>query len=259
MKGLFKALGNIIFVIFIVIFILVRMGTSGSNQTGRTTQRETVERTRRDRNEPVEMTGTLGGPTPEEIFRNTTPYDLGTPAFAGMWASPPRSDVSSSGADTDSIHNDYPYNHDYDGETGRDQNLENDILNGINNYRAGLNVNGLVWDEDLFKYAEIRAWEILHTDKFEHERPNGQMWWDLLLDDNYDIWAANENLARIETYVHEYDGTPASVWIELWAGSPPHYTEMISSEYTHLAVCVVYGVANGVITEIVVTLYASYE
>jgi uncharacterized protein YkwD len=84
------------------------------------------------------------------------------------------------------------------------------------------------------------------------------MWWDLLLGDNYDVFAANENLARIETYVHEYDGTPANVWVELWVGSPPHYAEMISGDYTHLAVCVVYAVNNGVVTEIVVTLYASY-
>ena len=253
MKGLFKALGNIIFVIFIVIFILVRMGTSGSNQRG-----ETVERTRRDRNEPVEMTGTLGGPTPEEIFSNTSKYDTGTAAFAGMWATPPRSDVGSSGVHADSTNSDNLYNHDHDGETGRNYDLENDIHNEINNYRAGHNVNGLVWDEALFEYAEIRAWEILESDKFEHERPNGEMWWDLLLNDNYQVEFANENLARVETYVHEYDGTPASIWIELWAGSPPHYAEMISSEYTHLAVCVVYGVANGVITEVVVTLYASY-
>ena len=254
-KAIIAVLGTMI--VLVLAFFALLIG-SNANSTPRT---EAVPREQsvRNRNEPVELTGTLNRKTPEEIFNESSPYDLGTPAFAHEWIDPPSRDVGSSTVDSDTVYDDYPYDFSRDGEVGRNINLEYEILYEINVFRSQYGVGALVWDEDLFKYAEIRAWEILNYDKFEHERPNNAgMWWDLLLDDNYDVWAANENLARLETYVHEYNGNPAVIWVELWAGSPPHYNEMKSSEYTHLAVCVVYGVFNGVVSEVAVTLYASY-
>ena len=255
-KAIIAVLGTSIALVLAFFVLLIGNNANSTPRTEAVPREQSV----RNRNEPVELTGTLNRKTPEEIFNETSPYDLGTPAFAHEWIDPPSRDVgSSTSGSSDTVYDDYPYDFSRDGEVGRNINLEYEILYEINVFRSQYGVGALVWDEDLFKYAEIRAWEILETDKFEHERPNGDMWWDLLYNDNYDVWAANENLARVETYVHEYYGTPASVWIELWAGSPPHYAEMINSEYTHLAVCVVYGVNNGVITEVVVTLYASYE
>jgi len=251
MKSIFKLLGNIIFILFIGIYIFIKIGTGGSGKTVQTDDSVARERVVRDRNEPIEMTGRLESKTPEEVFRQTTPYDKGQSIFAG-WH------TSSNNDDSGSVSNDVTSGAvTVNREFGVDLDLTSAVFHEINTFREHLGVSYLDWDEGLYYYTEIRALEILESGKLSHERPNGDMWYELFYADGYSFYEVAENLAdrkynKIEVY------SDANDWVQIWADSPPHYNVMIDSVFTHMAVCVVYGMINNEAVEIAVTIYARY-
>jgi len=251
-KGIGSLFGNVIFAAFVGVFILIRLATGGgsnlSKQPSDTTNRE---RTSRDRNKPIEMTGRLESKTPEEVFRQTTPYDRGQSIFASWHTS---SDSEDSGSISDDV---VSGTETIDREFGVDWYLTSAVFYEINDLREHLGVGYLDWDEDLYYYAEIRALEILESGKYSHERPNGDMWWDLFYNDGYSFNEAAENLAD-RRYSQEEAYSIASDWIQIWINNPPSYDTMTDTVFTHMAACVVYGVVGYEAVEFAVTLYACY-
>lgn len=101
--------------------------------------------------------------------------------------------------------------------------IETEVLNYINNLRISLGLSCLIWDNNIYSYAKIRAEEI--TSVYSHIRPNGQ---SSIISAPVSIHA--ENLA--------YGQISASEIFTDWKSSPNHYQNFVNSSYTRGAVAI---------------------
>lgn len=99
--------------------------------------------------------------------------------------------------------------------------IDTEVLNYINNLRTSLGLSSLIWDNNIYSYAKIRAEEI--TSVYSHIRPNGQ---SSIISAPVSIHA--ENLA--------YGQISANEIFTDWKGSPNHYQNFVNSSYTRGAV-----------------------
>jgi len=105
--------------------------------------------------------------------------------------------------------------------TGRDRlDLATEVFNKVNERRASLGLNELTWDTTMDNYTQLRAAEV--TQKFSHERPNGERGYQM-----HDK-ITSENIAV------GYE-TPDEVMAG-WMASSSHYRAMINPNYDTMAV-----------------------
>ncbi len=106
-----------------------------------------------------------------------------------------------------------------------------DVVKYTNEFRAEAGVDALKLDETLTKAAMVRAIEMAYSDKFSHERPDGNMCYYIMRDFGQDIYGVGENIASRQRNAKEVSYA--------WKGSQGHYENMISSSFTRIGVGVI--------------------
>lgn len=111
------------------------------------------------------------------------------------------------------------------------KNIVNDIVKYTNEFRTEAGKEPLTLDETLTKAAMVRAIEMAYSDKFSHERPDGNMCYYIMRDFGQDIYGVGENIASRQRSAKEVSYA--------WKGSQGHYENMISSSFTRIGVGVI--------------------
>lgn len=116
--------------------------------------------------------------------------------------------------------------------TTENKNINNEILNYLNVYRAEVNVDNLKLDNTLTIAANIRALELAYSQKFDHERPNGSKFHTAITEIGGTWNYVGENIAG--------GYTSAKSVSEGWKNSPGHYSNMINSSFKKVGIGHVY-------------------
>ena len=111
------------------------------------------------------------------------------------------------------------------------QNEVNDVVKYTNEFRTESGKEPLKLDETLTKAAMVRAIEMAYSNKFSHERPDGNMCYYIMRDFGQDIYGVGENIASRQRNAKEVSYA--------WKGSQGHYENMISSSFTRIGVGVI--------------------
>ncbi len=112
----------------------------------------------------------------------------------------------------------------------------NDVVKYTNEFRTEVGQAPLTLDETLTKAAMVRAIEMAYSDKFSHERPDGNMCYYIMRDFGQDIYGVGENIASRQRNAKEVSYA--------WKGSQGHYENMINASFTRIGVGVInfYGI-----------------
>lgn len=111
------------------------------------------------------------------------------------------------------------------------QNEVNDVVKYTNEFRIEAGKEPLKLDETLTKAAMVRAIEMAYSNKFSHERPDGNMCYYIMRDFGQDIYGVGENIASRQRNAKEVSYA--------WKGSQGHYENMISSSFTRIGIGVI--------------------
>ncbi len=136
--------------------------------------------------------------------------------------------------------------------------VEKLVLRKINREREAEGLSALTYDEDLRSAARLRSRELYKANKFEHKRPNGDEW-NTVLDEDIpvDYIAAGENLCMTEyNDPNNNSGKSATFWVDQWMESPPHYENLMRSEYTHAGVGIYYIEKDGMVYAYATMIFA---
>ena len=109
--------------------------------------------------------------------------------------------------------------------------IVNDVVKYTNEFRTEVGKEPLTLDETLTKAAMVRAIEMAYSDKFSHERPDGNMCYYIMRDFGQDIYGVGENIASRQRNAKEVSYA--------WKGSQGHYENMISTSFTRIGVGVI--------------------
>ena len=107
----------------------------------------------------------------------------------------------------------------------------NDVVKYTNEFRSEVGKEPLTLDETLTKAAMVRAIEMAYSDKFNHERPDGNMCYYIMRDFGQDIYGVGENIASRQRNAKEVSYA--------WKGSQGHYENMISASFTRIGIGVI--------------------
>lgn len=107
----------------------------------------------------------------------------------------------------------------------------NDVVKYTNEFRTEVGKEPLTLDETLTKAAMVRAIEMAYSDKFNHERPDGNMCYYIMRDFGQDIYGVGENIASRQRNAKEVSYA--------WKGSQGHYENMINASFTKIGVGVI--------------------
>lgn len=111
------------------------------------------------------------------------------------------------------------------------KDIVNDVVKYTNEFRTEVGQAPLTLDETLTKAAMVRAIEMAYSDKFSHERPDGNMCYYIMRDFGQDIYGVGENIASRQRNAKEVSYA--------WKGSQGHYENMISASFTRIDVGVI--------------------
>ncbi len=111
------------------------------------------------------------------------------------------------------------------------KDIVNDVVKYTNEFRTEVGQAPLTLDETLTKAAMVRAIEMAYSDKFSHERPDGNMCYYIMRDFGQDIYGVGENIASRQRNAKEVSYA--------WKGSQGHYENMISTSFTRIGVGVI--------------------
>ena len=111
------------------------------------------------------------------------------------------------------------------------KDIVNDVVKYTNEFRTEVGQTPLTLDETLTKAAMVRAIEMAYSDKFSHERPDGNMCYYIMRDFGQDIYGVGENIASRQRNAKEVSYA--------WKGSQGHYENMISASFTRIGVGVI--------------------
>lgn len=111
------------------------------------------------------------------------------------------------------------------------KDIVNDVVKYTNEFRTEVGQAPLTLDETLTKAAMVRAIEMAYSDKFSHERPDGNMCYYIMRDFGQDIYGVGENIASRQRNAKEVSYA--------WKGSQGHYENMISASFTRIGVGVI--------------------
>lgn len=107
----------------------------------------------------------------------------------------------------------------------------NDVVKYTNEFRTEVGKEPLTLDETLTKAAMVRAIEMSYSDKFNHERPDGNMCYYIMRDFGQDIYGVGENIASRQRNAKEVSYA--------WKGSQGHYENMINASFTKIGIGVI--------------------
>lgn len=114
----------------------------------------------------------------------------------------------------------------------------------VNQERQKQGVAPLQWNEQAFKVADLRAWEIMLN--FEHNLPDGRKLdtinYEGIVLPNYHYFG--ENIAY-RSYSPGSNVEIAQRFFEMWKNSPRHYKNMVSANYKEIGCAFTY--ANGIV------------
>ena len=111
------------------------------------------------------------------------------------------------------------------------KDIVNDVVKYTNEFRTEVGQAPLTLDETLTKAAMVRAIEMAYSDKFSHERPDGNMCYYIMRDFGQDIYGVGENIASRQRNAKEVSYARK--------GSQGHYENMISASFTRIGVGVI--------------------
>ena len=111
------------------------------------------------------------------------------------------------------------------------KDIVNDVVKYTNEFRTEVGQAPLTLDETLTKAAMVRAIEMAYSDKFSHERPDGNMCYYIMRDFGQDIYGVGENIASRQRNAKEVSYA--------WKGSQGHYENMISASFTRIGVGII--------------------
>ena len=111
------------------------------------------------------------------------------------------------------------------------KNEVNDVLKYTNEFRTEAGKEPLKLDETLTKAAMVRAIEMAYSNKFSHERPDGNMCYYIMRDFGQDIYGVGENIASRQRNAKEVSYA--------WKGSQGHYENMINSSFNKIGIGVI--------------------
>lgn len=139
--------------------------------------------------------------------------------------------------------------------------VESQVLQLQNEERARLGLQPLQYDADLQAAARIRSRELCRAGMFAHTRTDGRDWYTVLKEDvPYAYKSAGENLGTAEyndPTVHL--ATDPDFWVDSWIDSPPHYKNMIRSEYNRAGVGIYSVVRDEMTYAYATTIFAYVE
>ena len=111
------------------------------------------------------------------------------------------------------------------------KNEANDVLKYTNEFRTEAGKEPLKLDETLTKAAMVRAIEMAYSNKFSHERPDGNMCYYIMRDFGQDIYGVGENIASRQRNAKEVSYA--------WKTSQGHYENMINSSFNKIGIGVI--------------------
>lgn len=106
----------------------------------------------------------------------------------------------------------------------------NEILRLVNEHRAEHGLSALTLDSDLNKVAKIRAQEI--TEKFDHARPNGTFFYDMMDEMGIDYRSVGENIAAGYLTAEEV--------VDAWMNSEGHRANILSANFKQIGIAATY-------------------
>ena len=106
------------------------------------------------------------------------------------------------------------------------EDYRKEVVRLVNIEREKNGLPALAINEAVMETAQLRAEEI--TEKFDHERPNGEMCYTALNEAGIRYRTAGENIAAGQS-------TPAEV-VEGWMNSPGHRSNILSANFTEIGV-----------------------
>jgi uncharacterized protein YkwD len=104
---------------------------------------------------------------------------------------------------------------------------KNEVLKLVNQERAKVGLNGLIWGDVCAEAADLRAREI--EQNYSHERPDGNAWSTACPAPDYG-GASGENIHM------GFSAVSPITTVEGWMNSPEHKANILSDKYTKLAV-----------------------
>lgn len=118
-------------------------------------------------------------------------------------------------------------------ETSSDTSEEyrKEVVRLVNIEREKNGLSPLAINEAVMDTAQLRAGEII--EKFDHERPNGEMCYTALNEAGIRYRTAGENIAAGQP-------TPAKV-VESWMNSPGHRSNILNPDFTEIGVGYIYS------------------
>lgn len=109
--------------------------------------------------------------------------------------------------------------------------MEQEILRLVNIEREKENLNPVSFATDYYECAKLRAFECRSEETFSHTRPNGEAWYTVFNELNAPTYrSAGENIAL---YIQS-----AEEVVDAWMNSPGHRANILTPEFTMLAVAV---------------------
>ncbi len=133
------------------------------------------------------------------------------------------------------------------------ESLYRDIEEGIVYYsnlaREAAGLEPLVWVEEGYCFAKIRADEVVET--FSHDRPDGRSFYTAYQDYGIQSMGCGENILRTTRPMGNVPSgfeSIAEYFVDLWMNSPGHRANILRENYKYI--CVAIGYENGKITAV---------
>lgn len=121
------------------------------------------------------------------------------------------------------------------------------LLDKTNAARAENGQEALSLDEKLTAAAQLKAKDMLASQYWAHESPDGTKPWKWFADVGYDYADAGENLAK--------NFSTSSAVVLAWLDSPSHRDNVLNDQYQDVGFAVMDGEINGQPVSLVVALY----
>jgi uncharacterized protein YkwD len=123
------------------------------------------------------------------------------------------------------------------------------IISLTNSYRSGGGLSSLSYNQALTNAAAAKANDMLSSQYWAHDNPNGTTPWYFFNAAGYSYSYAGENLAK--------DFNTSAGVLSGWMNSPGHKANIMNGNYTNIGVAVINGTLLGSQTTLVVALYGT--
>lgn len=125
------------------------------------------------------------------------------------------------------------------------------LLSLTNQKREENGLQSLKLNEELSKAAGEKAKDMLASDYWAHNNPQGKSPWDFIISSNYKYLYAGENLAK--------DFANSDGVVSAWMKSPTHRENILQDKYEDVGFAVLNGRLNGEETTLVVQMFGKKD